>query len=97
MEIVKKVSVRTTIDSNDMGVALAVASQDEQISFIEAMVKEFNSWDSFNKDIQIQRIIDEVIESKYSKEIVEFFERVFDFYKYNTEESTTVLLPQNPT
>lgn len=93
MKIVKTVSVRTTIDSNDMGVALAVASQDEQISFIEAMVKEFNSWDSFNKDTQIQRIIDEVIESKHSQEIVEFFERVFDFYKYNTEESTTVLLP----
>ena len=93
MNIVKKVSINTTIDSNDMGVALAVAPQDEQISFIEAMVKEFNSWDSFDKDTQIQRIVEEVIESKHSKEIVEFFERVVDFYKYNIEESTTVYLP----
>lgn len=42
MNIVKQVDVNATIDSKDMGVALAVAAQDEQISFIGAMVKEFN-------------------------------------------------------
>lgn len=93
MNVVKTVSVNATIDSSDMGVALAVASQDEQISFIEAMVKEFNSWDGFDRDTQITRIVDEIQDSDYGDEIVEFFKRVIDFYKYQTEESTTVYLP----
>lgn len=93
MNIVKQVDVNATIDSKDMGVALAVAAQDEQISFIEAMVKEFNSWDKFDRDIQITHIIDEIQESEHKEEIVEFFKRVVDFYKYQTEEFTTVFLP----
>ena len=93
MNIVKQVDVNATIDSKDMGVALAVAAQDEQISFIEAMVKEFNSWDKFDRDMQITRIIDEIQESEHKEEIVEFFKRVVDFYKYQTEEFTTVFLP----
>lgn len=93
VNIVKQVDVNATIDSKDMGVALAVAAQDEQISFIEAMVKEFNSWDNFDRDTQITHIIDEIQESEHKEEIVEFFKRVIDFYKYQTEESTTVFLP----
>ena len=93
MNIVKQVDVNVTIDSKDMGVALAVAAQDEQISFIEAMVKEFNSWDKFDRDTQITHIIDEIQESEHKEEIVEFFKRVVDFYKYQTEEFTTVFLP----
>lgn len=93
MNIVKQVDVNATIDSKDMGVALAVAAQDEQISFIEAMVKEFNSWDRFDRDTQITHIIDEIQESEHKEEIVEFFKRVVDFYKYQTEEFTTVFLP----
>lgn len=92
MNIVKQVDVNATIDSKDMGVALAVAAQDEQISFIEAMVKEFNSWDKFDRDMQITHIIDEIQESEHKEEIVEFFKRVVDFYKYQTEEFTTVFL-----
>lgn len=93
MNIVKQVDVNATIDSKDMGVALAVAAQDEQISFIEAMVKEFNSWDKFDRDMQITHIIDEIQESEHKEEIVEFFKRVVYFYKYQTEEFTTVFLP----
>ena len=93
MNIVKQVDVNATIDSKDMGVALAVAAQDEQISFIEAMVKEFNSWDNFDRDTQITHIIDEIQESEHKEEIVEFFKIVVDFYKYQTEEFTTVFLP----
>ena len=93
MNIVKQVDVNATIDSKDMGVALAVAAQDEQISFIEAMVKEFNSWDKFDRDMQITHIIDEIQESEHKEEIVEFFKRVVNFYKYQTEEFTTVFLP----
>lgn len=93
MNIVKQVDVNVTIDSKDMGVALAVAAQDEQISFIEAMVKEFNSWDKFDRDTQIIHIIDEIQGSEHKEEIVEFFKRVVDFYKYQTEEFTTVFLP----
>lgn len=93
MNIVKQVDVNATIDSKDMGVALAVATQDEQISFIEAMVKEFNSWGNFDRDTQITHIIDEIQESEHKEEIVEFFKRVVDFYKYQTEEFTTVFLP----
>lgn len=93
MNIVKQVDISTTIDSKDMGVAFAVAAQDEQISFIEAMVKEFNSWDNFDRDTQITHIIDEIQESEHKDEIVEFFKRVADFYKYQTEEFTTVFLP----
>lgn len=93
MNIVKQVDVNATIDSKDMGVALAVAAQDEQISFIEAMVKEFNSWDKFDRDTQITRIIDEIQGSEHKEEIVEFFKRVVDFYKYQTEEFATVFLP----
>ena len=93
MNIVKQVDVNATIDSKDMGVALAVAAQDEQISFIEAMVKEFNSWDKFDREMQITHIIDEIQESEHKEEIVEFFKRVVDFYKYQTEEFTTVFLP----
>lgn len=86
MNIVKQVDVNVTIDSKDMGVAFAVAAQDEQISFMEAMVKEFNSWDNFDRDTQIIHIIGEMQESKHKDEIVEFFKRVVDFYKYQTEE-----------
>lgn len=93
MNIVKQVDVNATIDSKDMGVALAVAAQDEQISFIEAMIKEFNSWDKFDRDMQITHIIDEIQESEHKEEIVEFFKRVVYFYKYQTEEFTTVFLP----
>ena len=93
MNIVKQVDVNATIDSKDMGVAFAVAAQDEQISFIEAMVKEFNSWDNFDRDTQITHIIDEIQESEHKEEIVEFFKRVVDFYGYQTEEFTTVFLP----
>ena len=93
MNIVKQVDVNATIDSKDMGVALAVAAQDEQISFIEAMVKEFNSWDKFDREMQITHIIDEIQESEHKEEIVEFFKRVVDFYKYQTEEFATVFLP----
>ena len=93
MNIVKQVDVNATIDSKDMGVALAVAAQDEQISFIEAMVKEFNSWDKFDREMQITHIIDEIQESEHKEEIVEFFKGVVDFYKYQTEEFTTVFLP----
>lgn len=94
MNIIKQVEVDTTITSQDFGVAFAVAAQDEQIAFIEAIVKEFNSWDGFDRDIQITRIINEIQESKHKDEIVEFFKRVADFYKYQTEEETVVILPR---
>jgi hypothetical protein len=57
------------------------------------MVKEFNSWDNFDRDTQITHIIDEIQGSEHKDEIVEFFKRVADFYKYQTEEFTTVFLP----
>lgn len=94
MNIIKQVKVNATITPQDFGVAFAVAAQDEQIAFIEAMVKEFNSWGGFNRDTQITRIIDEIQDSKHKDEIVEFFKRVADFYKYQTEEETVVILPK---
>lgn len=44
MNVVKQVSVDVKIDSKDIGVAFAVAPSDEQVSFIESVIKEFNSW-----------------------------------------------------
>lgn len=44
MNVVKQVGVDVEIDSKDMGVAFAVAPSDEQVSFIESAIKEFNSW-----------------------------------------------------
>lgn len=43
--------------------------------------------------MQITRIIDEIQESEHKEEIVEFFKIVVDFYKYQTEEFTTVFFP----
>lgn len=92
MNIVKQVDVNAAIDSKDLGRAFAIGTQYEQISFIEAVVKEFNSWDNFDRDTQITHIIDEINDSEHKDKIVEFFKRVVDFYKYQTEESTTVIL-----
>ena len=92
IEIVKEVKVKTSINASDMGIAFADAAQEEQISFIEAMVKEFNSWDKFDRDTQIAHIINEILEPEHKEEIVEFFKRVVDFYKYQTEEFATVFL-----
>lgn len=81
MNIVKQVDISTTIDSKDMGVAFAVAAQEEQADFIVAAVKEFNSWDKFNTDMQITRICDEILQSEHRQEIENFMERMLFFYK----------------
>lgn len=82
IKITKNINVHVAMDSKDMGKAFAVAAQDEQISFIEAVVHEFNSWDKLDKDTQIARIIDEIKGSEHKDEIVDFFNRVIDFYSY---------------
>lgn len=81
IEITKQIKVKTTIDSKDMGVAFAVATQEEQVDFIVAVVKEFNSWDKFNTDMQITRICDEILQSEHRQEIENFMERMLFFYK----------------
>lgn len=81
IEIVKEVKVKTTIDSKDMGVAFAVAAQEEQADFIVAAVKEFNSWDKFNADTQMTRICDEILQSEHRQEIEDFMKRMMFFYK----------------
>lgn len=81
IEIVKEVKVKTTIDSKDMGVAFAVAAQEEQADFIVAAVKEFNSWDRLDTDTQITRICDEILQSEHRQEIEDFMERIIFFYK----------------
>ena len=81
MNIVKQVSVDVKIDSKDIGVAFAVAPSDEQVSFIESAIKEFNSWGRFNADLQLSRICDEILQSEYRQEMEDFFERMMFFYK----------------
>lgn len=81
MNIVKQVDISTTIDSKDMGVAFAVATQEEQADFIVAAVKEFNSWNKFDTDTQITRICDEILQSEHRQEIEGFMERMMFFYK----------------
>lgn len=81
MNVVKQVSVDVAIDSKDMGVAFAVAPSDEQVSFIESVVKEFNSWSRLVSDFQLSKIYDEILQSEHRQEIEEFFERMIFFYK----------------
>lgn len=81
MNVVKQVSVDVEIDSKDMGVAFAVAPSDEQVSFIESAVKEFNSWGRFDSALQFSRICDEILQSEHRQEIENFFERMMFFYK----------------
>lgn len=81
MNIVKQVDISTTIDSKDMGVAFAVATQEEQTDFIVAAVKEFNSWNKFDTDMQITRICDEILQSEHRQEIEDFMKRMMFFYK----------------
>lgn len=81
INIAKQVDISTTIDSKDMGVAFADATQEEQADFIVAAVKEFNSWNKFDTDIQITRICDEILQSKHIQEIEDFMERMIFFYK----------------
>lgn len=81
MNVVKQVSIDVAIDSKDMGVAFAVAPSDEQVSFIESAIKEFNSWGRFDSDLQLSRICDEILQSEHRQEIEEFFERMMFFYK----------------
>ena len=81
MNVVKQVSVDVEIDSKDMGAAFAVASSDEQVSFIESVIKEFNSWGRFDSDLQLSRICDEILQSEHRQEIEEFFERMMFFYQ----------------
>lgn len=81
MNIIKQVDVNVTIDSKDMGVAFADATQEEQVDFIVATVKEFNSWDKFDTDMQITRICDEILQSEHRQKIEDFMERMIFFYK----------------
>lgn len=81
MNVVKQVSVDVKIDSKDIGVAFAVAPSDEQVSFIESVIKEFNSWGKFNADLQLSRICDGILQSEHKQEIEDFFERMMFFYK----------------
>lgn len=81
MNIVKQVDISTTIDSKDMGVAFAVATQEEQADFIVAAVKEFNSWHKFDTNTQMARICDEILQSEHRQEIEDFIERMMFFYK----------------
>ena len=82
MNIVKQVDISTTIDSKDMGVAFAVATQEEQVDFIVAIVKEFNSWYGLDKDTQMARICDEILQSEHRQEIESFMELMMDYYNY---------------
>ena len=82
MNIVKQVDISTTIDSKDMGVAFAVATQEEQVDFIVAAVKEFNSWHGLDKDTQMARICDEILQSKHRREIESFMELMMNYYNY---------------
>ncbi len=82
MNIVKQVDISTTIDSKDMGVAFAVATQEEQVDFIVAAVKEFNSWGGLDKDTQMARICDEILQSEHRQEIESFMELMMDYYNY---------------
>lgn len=82
IEIVKDVKVKTTIDSKDMGIAFADATQEEQMDFIVATVKEFNSWDELSTDIQIARICDEILQSEHRQEIESFMELMMYYYNY---------------
>ena len=82
IEIVKEVKVKTTIDSKDMGVAFAVATQEEQADFIAAAVKEFNSWHGLDKDTQMARICDGILQSEHRQEIEGFMELMMNYYNY---------------
>ena len=81
IEIVKEIKVKTTIDFKDMGVAFAVATQEEQVDFIVAVVKEFKSWHGLDTDTQIARICDGILQSEHRQEIEDFMERMIFFYK----------------
>ena len=81
IEIVKEVKVKTSINASDMGIAFADAAQEEQVDFIVAAVKEFNSWNRFDTDTQIARICDEILQSEHRQEIEDFMERMIFFYK----------------
>ena len=81
MNIVKQVDISTTINSKDMGVAFAVAAQEEQADFVVAAIREFNSWDKFNADTQMTRICDEILQSEHRQEIEDFMKRMMFFYK----------------
>lgn len=82
MNIVKQVDISTTIDSKDMGVAFAVATQEEQVDFIVATVKEFNSWYGLDRDTQMARICDEILQSEHRQEIESFIELMMYYYNY---------------
>lgn len=82
MNIVKQVDISTTIDSKDMGVAFANAAQEEQVDFIVAAVKEFNSWDGLSTDTQIARICDEILQSEHRQKIESFMELMMHYYNY---------------
>lgn len=79
MNVVKQVS--EDIDSKDMEIAFAGVSSDEQVSFIESAVKEFNSYERFDADLQLSRICDEILQSEHRQEVEDFFERMIFFYK----------------
>lgn len=82
IEITKQIKVKTTIDSKDMGIAFADATQEEQVDFIVAAVKEFNSWHGLDTDIQIARICDEILQSEHRQEIESFMELMMHYYNY---------------
>lgn len=91
MNIVKQTSVDVTIDSADMGVAFAVAAQDEQADFIIAAIKEFNSWDRLDTDTQMARICDEILQSEHRQEIEDFVKLMMCFYKSIRKDKTKVI------
>lgn len=82
MNIVKQVDISTTIDSKDMGVAFAVATQEEQVDFIVAAVKEFKSWHGLDTDTQMARICDGILQSEHRQEIEGFMELMMYYYNY---------------
>lgn len=83
MNIVKQVDINATIDSKDMGVAFANATQEEQVDFIVAAVKEFvNSWHGLDTDTQMARMCDEILQSKHRQEIEDFINLMMCYYSY---------------
>ena len=81
IEIVKEVKVKTSINASDMGVAFAVATQEEQVDFIVTVVKEFKSWHGLDTDTQIARICDGILQSEHRQEIEGFMELMMCYYK----------------
>lgn len=86
MNITKRVDVDITVKPKDMGIAFAIAAQDEQISFIEAAVMEFNSWKPLCSDYQLIKIADKIKASEHREVIIDFIERLYEYATENVEE-----------